>query len=92
MKSKVLGQRAAGVARHRKAEPHYSLAAIRAALGKTQVEVAERAGMGQGDVSTLENRGDVKVSTLGRYAAALGGRVEVAIVIGGRRYVVEVGR
>jgi len=70
----------------------YTLAALRAAVGRTQAQVAKHARMGQGDVSVLENRQDVKVSTLGRYAAALGGRIELAIVIGDRRYVVEVGR
>jgi hypothetical protein len=72
--------------------PPYRLATLRVALGKTQMQVATRARMGQGDVSVLENRQDVKVSTLGRYAAALGGHVELAIVIGDQRYLVEVGR
>jgi hypothetical protein len=34
-------------------------------------------------VSRLEARDDKKVSTLVRYAAALGGRLEVAIVVNG---------
>jgi hypothetical protein len=55
------------------------------------MQVAARAQMGQGDVSVLENRHDVKLSTLNRYAAALGGRVELTVVIGNHRYVVEVG-
>lgn len=67
----------------------YALKALRVALGKTQVEVAERAGMGQGDVSILERRSDSKISTLARYASALGGNVEVAVVIGGRRYLLD---
>jgi hypothetical protein len=69
----------------------HTLASLRVALGKTQVEVADRAGMGQGDVSTLERRGDSKLSTLARYASALGGNVEVAVVIDGRRYLLDVG-
>ena len=79
-------------ARAQETGPRYRLATVRVALGKTQMQVAKRARMGQGDVSVLENRADVKVSTLVRYAAALGARVEVAIVVGERRYVVEVGR
>jgi hypothetical protein len=79
-------------ARGQESGPPYRLATLRVALGKTQMQVAKRARMGQGDVSVLENRQDVKVSTLDRYAAALGGRVELAVVIGDRRYVVEVGR
>jgi len=69
----------------------YDLRALRVALGKTQVEVAGHTGMGQGDVSVLERRGDSKLSTLGRYVAALGGRLEVAVVVGDRRYLVDVG-
>jgi len=42
-------------------------------------------------VSVLERRGDSKLSTLGRYVAALGGRLEVAVVVGDRRYLVDVG-
>jgi autotransporter translocation and assembly factor TamB len=45
--------------------------------------------MAQGDVSRLEDREDVKLSTLARYAPALGGRVEVAVVVGGRRYFLD---
>jgi predicted type IV restriction endonuclease len=45
--------------------------------------------MAQGDVSRLEGREDVKLSTLARYAVALGGSVEVAVVVNGRRYVLD---
>lgn len=79
-------------ARVQQTGPRYTLATVRVALGKTQMQVAKRARMGQGDVSVLENRADVKVSTLVRYAAALGARIEVAIVIGDQRYPLEVGR
>lgn len=66
------------------------LRTLRVALGKTQAQIAEAAKMDQGDVSKLEARGDMKLSTLARYAAALGGVPEVAIVIEGRRYVLDV--
>ena len=61
------------------------------ALGKTQIDVSRAAGMAQGDVSLLEARKDVKLSTLARYAAALGGAAEVVVVIDGRRYLLDVG-
>jgi transcriptional regulator with XRE-family HTH domain len=67
----------------------HTLALLRMSLGKTQVEVAERAGMKQGDVSTLERRSDLKLSTLVRYVAALGGSVEVSVVVGSRRYLLD---
>jgi|HubBroStandDraft_2_1064218.scaffolds.fasta_scaffold1034134_2 transcriptional regulator with XRE-family HTH domain len=64
----------------------FALRALRAELGKTQTEIACAAAMAQGEVSRLESRRDVKLSTLGRYASALGGVVEVAVVVGKRRY------
>jgi hypothetical protein len=54
------------------------LAGVRRASGKTQAEVAEVAGMAQGDVARLEAQEDMKLSTLERYAAALGARIDVA--------------
>jgi hypothetical protein len=84
-RARVVGPRGA------KAGRHYDLRTLREALDRTQTEVAEAASMAQGDVSRLEGRGDVKLSTLGRYAAALGGSVEVAVVIDGRRYLLDLG-
>jgi DNA-binding Xre family transcriptional regulator len=52
------------------------LAADRRALGLTQTEVAERMGTSQSAVARLEAQaGDVRLSTLERYAAALGRQV-----------------
>lgn len=59
---------------------------IRKDLGRTQVQVAEKAGMSQGDLSRLERRNDHLLSTLERYAAALGGELDIAVVRGTRRY------
>jgi hypothetical protein len=81
--------RARVVGRGTKAGRRYDLKTLRAALGKTQAEIAQAARMAQGDVSRLEGREDVKVSTLARYASALGGSVEVAVVVDGRRYVLD---
>lgn len=67
----------------------YDLKALRVALGKTQRDVSRRAEMAQGDVSKLEARADVKLSTLARYAAALGGSVEVIAIVDGRRYLLD---
>jgi hypothetical protein len=82
--------RAKVVGRGLKKDRRLTLQTLRVALGKTQADVARAAEMEQGDVSRLEARDDMKLSTLTRYAAAIGGRVEVAIVIGGRRYMLEV--
>ena len=64
----------------------YDLRSLRIAIGKTQSDVARTAKMAQGDVSKLEDRVDVKLSTLERYASALGGEVEFSVIIDGRRY------
>src|ERR1019366_2198216 len=53
--------------------------------------IARAAEMDQGDVWRLERREDVKLSTLGRYARALGGRLQVAVVVGGHQYLLDVG-
>jgi hypothetical protein len=37
-------------------------------------------GTDQGEVSRIERRGDVQVSTLRRYAEAVGARLELALV------------
>jgi hypothetical protein len=55
-----------------------TLAGVRKAAGRTQVQVAEAAGMAQGDVSRLESQEDMMLSTLERYARALGAEVEIA--------------
>ena len=74
-----------------KTDRRYDLKSLRVAMSKTQSDVARAAGMAQGDVSLLEARRDVKLSTLSRYAAALGGVAEVSVVIDGRRYLLDVG-
>ena len=48
---------------------------VRVACERTQQELAERLQIDQPNVSRLENRSDVHVSTLADYIAALGGRV-----------------
>ena len=83
-KARVVGR---GLGTHRR----FELRTLRAALGKTQAEIARAAEMDQGDVSRLEKREDAKLSTLGRYARALGGRLQVAVVVGGRQYLLDVG-
>jgi transcriptional regulator with XRE-family HTH domain len=67
-----------------------SLREVRKDLGRTQVQVATEAGMSQGDLSRLERRNDHLLSTLQRYAAALGGELEVTVVRGSKRYPLSV--
>lgn len=53
-----------------------SLAELRARRGLRQVDVAERLGASQPDVSKTEARGDLRLSTLRSYVEATGGRLE----------------
>jgi DNA-binding XRE family transcriptional regulator len=53
---------------------------VRAACELTQEQLAERLNIDQPNVSRLENRSDVHVSTLADYVGALGGRLELLAV------------
>lgn len=75
-----LAQREKASARAKKLVDEYeTLQALRKALGRTQVELAERLGIGQDNVSRLERRDDFLVSTLRSYVAALGGELELTV-------------
>jgi hypothetical protein len=62
-----------------------NLAALRAHLKKTQVQLAKAAKMSQPEVSAAERRDDHLVSTLRRYVKALGGELEVNAKFGDMR-------
>ena len=68
-----------------------SLAALRRQKGLTQVELAERLGMSQSDLSKLERRADVRLSTLRAYIAALGGELIIESCSSDECVLVEVG-
>lgn len=55
------------------------LAALRTAAKKTQAQIAEALNVSQVAVSKFEGRGDFLLSTLCKYAHALGARVELAV-------------
>jgi len=56
-----------------------ALADIRKARRFTQADVAERIGGKQVYISRLENRADMKLSTLRDYVGALGGKLQVMV-------------
>lgn len=66
-----------------------TLQELRQTLGRTQVEIAEELRLRQSDVSIFENREDMLISSLRRYVHALGGRLEAEVVVGAKRYPVE---
>lgn len=56
------------------------LAELRRRRGLTQVQLAERLGITQGNVSMIERRRQLYLSTLQEYVEALGGRLELTAV------------
>jgi DNA-binding XRE family transcriptional regulator len=69
-----------------------ALADVRTRLGVTQVELARRLGVSQGNVSELERRDDVYLSTLREYVEALGGELEISAVFPEQRTAIALGR
>ena len=71
----------------------FSLALLREVRDLTQADMAAAMGVTQSRVSQLETRPvdelDPQWSTLARYAAALGGEIELRVVLGGRSYKVR---
>lgn len=65
--------------------PAVDFAALRRQRGLTQAQVAKRMRMSQSDLSKLERRPDVRLSTLRRFARALGGRLQTRYVSGAQR-------
>lgn len=53
------------------------LAQLRRRLGLTQARLAPKVGVSQSDLSKLERRRDVRLSSLQSYARALGGRLRI---------------
>lgn len=59
-----------------------NLRALREMVGRTQVELAEKTGFSQPELSAQERREDHLVSTLKRYVVGLGGELEVTARFG----------
>lgn len=73
-----LGEEIAAHLDHKKA----TLAQVRRAVGLTQVQMAETLHLGQGDISRIEQRANVQLSTLARFIEATGGRLRITAVYG----------
>jgi DNA-binding XRE family transcriptional regulator len=56
-----------------------SLAALRKAVGKAQVDVASKLGISQPSVSKIEKQTDMYLSTLRNYVQAIGGDLEFVV-------------
>ena len=57
---------------------------LRRARQMTQVRLAESLGVNQGEVSKIEHRTDLYLSTLTEYVEALGGKLEIRAVFSDR--------
>jgi transcriptional regulator with XRE-family HTH domain len=66
-----------------------SLRQLRRMTGKTQAEVAAAARLAQSEVSRIEGRADVLLSTLRRVVGAMGGEVDIVARVGSHVVVLE---
>lgn len=73
-KARILGR---GLRKDRK----LPLRALREASDKTQEQIANAAGMDQSEISRVEQRDDLRLSTLRRYAKALDAELEIVAVL-----------
>ena len=53
---------------------------IRKARQMTQAKLAETPGVNQGEISKIEHRTDIYISTLAGYVEALGGKLEIRAI------------
>jgi predicted XRE-type DNA-binding protein len=74
------GARAVSTAEHRRLVEEMSLYQLRKARELTQAKIAGELHIGQGDVSKLERRTDMYVSTLASYLQAVGADLEIRAV------------
>jgi transcriptional regulator with XRE-family HTH domain len=58
------------------------LPSVRRAAGLTQVELAANLDVGQAQISKVERQGDMLISTLASYLAALGAEAEIVVSVG----------
>ena len=57
-----------------------TLAALRKARGLTQIQLSEELGMTQGEISRLERRENLHLTTLSRFIEATGGRLRITAI------------
>lgn len=74
------GAKAASAAEYVRLTEQMSLQELRRARELTQTRIAAELEMGQGDVSKLERRTDMYVSTLAGYLHAVGAELEIRAV------------
>jgi DNA-binding XRE family transcriptional regulator len=65
-------------------EEEMSLRELRNAMGRTQVMMAKKWGVGQDTVSRVEQRADMMLSTLRGYVRSAGGELDLVVRLPGR--------
>jgi transcriptional regulator with XRE-family HTH domain len=65
------------------------LGELRQALSLTQSTLAEALGVKQAEISKIENRADIFVSTLRRFVQAMGGDLEIRAVFPDRAVIIR---
>jgi len=60
-----------------------SLRSLREAVGYTQLQMAEKLGIGQAAISKIEARGDVQISSLKKYVETLGASLRIEAAFSG---------
>ncbi|PYE87696.1 helix-turn-helix domain-containing protein [Phyllobacterium leguminum] len=63
----------------------HNLRELRALAGRTQEDVSAGTGFKQANVSRLEKRADMKLSTLRDYVESLGGTLKIVAEIAGKK-------
>ncbi len=65
------------------------LAELRHAMALTQTALAENLGVGQAEISKIESRTDMFVSTLRKFIKAMGGNLEIKAVFPDRAITIK---
>lgn len=63
----------------------HNLRELRSLAGRTQEDVSARTGFKQTNVSRLERRADMKLSTLREYVESLGGTLKIVADVAGKK-------
>lgn len=66
-----------------------ALQELRTSLNITQEKMAEILAMPEEEVSRLENQEDMSISTLSKYATALGGKLKIVIALPDKEVVIN---
>jgi transcriptional regulator with XRE-family HTH domain len=63
----------------------HNLRELRELAGKTQQDISAQTGIRQNNVSRLERRADMKLSTLAEYVESLGGSLKIVAEVAGKK-------